>query len=264
MSEENKHLLRELKGSVLWLTINRPEKRNALSLEVMQGIGAGLREATENGDIRAVVLTGAGDKAFCAGADLKKSDEGGEKGPFGFDPANPQSPLIDLFGEFVACPKPVVARVNGHVLAGGMGLFCACDMAIGVEGGLVGTPEVKIGVFPMMILSYLMRVIPQRRLYEMTLTGEPWKAEEVPELFNYVVPPEELDAKLDWFMARLLDKSPTAQRLGKKAMGFMHDMTLEQRFAYSQSVLPLMGLTQDAAEGVAAFNEKRPPKFPGK
>jgi enoyl-CoA hydratase/carnithine racemase len=263
MDNSNDEVILERRGAVQWITINRPERRNALNDGVFEGIAAGLRAAAEAPDVRAVVLTGAGDKAFCAGADLKKDDE---NRPFPFDPAQPKHRLIRLFEQFESCNAPIIARVNGHVLAGGMGLLCACDMAVAVETALVGTPEVKVGVFPMMIMAYVQRIVPRRKLLEMVLTGEPWSAGEARELglFNYVVPGEELDDKVDWLLGRLLDKSPTAIRLGKDAFHAIQDMALPQALAYSQNKLPLMTLTEDAQEGIRAFNEKRAPNWSGK
>ena len=263
MSEVGTEVLVERKDTVLWITINRPERRNALNAAVIDGIKKALLEAGHDKTVRAVVLTGAGEKAFCAGADLQKTDD---KRPFLFDPAQSRHPFIDLLEAFGKCEAPIVARINGPVMAGGVGLLCACDMAVAVEEAVVGTPEVRIGMFPMMILNFMQRLIPRRKLVEMCLTAEPFTATEALGygLYNYVVPAAELDTKTDWLLARLLDKSPTAQRIGKHAMQVMMDMSLDQGFAFSQIQLPLMSLTDDAKEGVAAFNEKRPPKFTGK
>jgi len=266
MGEGGKEVLVERRGDVQWVILNRPERRNAINAEVIHGVTEAMLSAAKAGveeGLRAVVVTGAGDKAFCAGADLQKRDESKN---FGFDPSQPRHPFVRMFEAFEACDLPIVARVNGPVMAGGVGLLCACDMAVAVDDALVGTPEAKVGLFPMMILSYMQRLIPRRKLMEMCLTGEPWTAAQALEvgLYNYVVPPTGLDEKVAWLLGRLLDKSPSGQRIGKHALRVMMDMTLSQGFAFSQLQLPMMTLTEDAREGLVAFNEKRPPKFQGK
>ncbi len=256
-------VLIEARGPVQWISINRPERRNALNEEVVRTIGQGVAEAVANPAIRAIVLTGVGEQAFCAGADLAKNAKGGA---FNIDFSKPKHYIVDLFKAFQECPLPIVARVNGHALAGGFGLLCGCDMAIGVEGARFGTPESKIGVTPMMILPYMLRVLPQRKLMEMCITGEQFTAADMLEMgvLNYVVAPGELDAKLDWLLARITDKSPSAVKLGKQAFNAMRDMSLRESLEYAQIMVPVMASTEDAAEGMAAFQEKRAPNWPGK
>ena len=180
----------ERRGAVSWLIIDREERRNALNEEVVHGITEGIRAAEAAGDVRVIVLTGAGDKVFCAGGDLKPSAEGN---PFEVDPAQPRNPVIDLFKCMEQATLPIVARVNGHALGGGFGLVCACDMAVASETARLGTPEARLGLFPMMILPYMLRVVPRRRLLEMCMTAEPWTAQEAFELgiVNYIAPPAE-------------------------------------------------------------------------
>ena len=250
-------------GAVMRLTINRPERRNALNEEVCRALAAGVDAAEADPAVRVVVITGAGDKAFCAGGDLKPGADGT---PFTIDPARPRHYVIDLFRRLEACTRPVVARVNGHALAGGLGLVCACDMAVGVDHASLGVPETRVGLFPMMILSYMMRIVPRRKLFEMTITGEPFSAAEALELgiLNYAVPAAELDERVDWLVARIVDKSPTGIRLGKQAFHAIEDMPLDKAFEYTQLMLPIMAMTEDAREGFAAFNEKRDPVWRGR
>lgn len=253
----------ERRGVALWLTIGREARRNSLNEEVARGLAAGIREAQEDRSVRAVVLTGAGDKVFCAGGDVKPDAEGN---PFDYDPARPRNPIVDLFKEMEQCDVPIVARVNGHAYGGGFGLVCACDMAVASAEAKLGTPEAKIGLFPMMILPYMMRVIPRRVLYEMCVTGEPLTAQEAKALgiVNHVAPAGELDAKLDWFLARFVENSPTAVRLGKHAFHAIQDMTLGQSLEFAQSFLGHMARTGDAREGFRAFNERRKPDWPAR
>ena len=256
-------VLVERRGTALWIIINREERRNALNEEVVRTIDAAIVQAGAPGStVRAIVLTGAGDKAFCAGADLAK----GAKGfAFAVDFSRPQHYIVDLFKRLQECKLPVIARVNGHVMAGGFGILCACDMAIGADDIRIGTTESKIGMTPMMILPYMLRILPPRKLQEMCITGEQFSAKDALDwgVVNYVVPRAELDAKLDWLLARVTDKSPTAIRLGKQAYNAMRDMNLRASLEFAQAMVPVMSSTNDAKEGMSAFQEKRPPNFTG-
>lgn len=259
----NDVVLADRDGAVLRITINRPERRNALNEEVCAGIAAAIDVAEATGEVRVIVLTGSGEKVFCAGGDLKPGADGT---PFVIDPANPRHYVIHLFRRIERCGLPIIARVNGHALAGGLGLVCACDMAVAADHAQFGVPETRLGLFPMMILSYMMRIIPRRKLYEISTTGESFSAAEAlaMDIVNYVVPAADLDAKLAWLVARIADKSPTAIKLGKQAFRAIEDMPLDKAFEYTQLMLPIMAMTADAKEGFAAFNEKRAPQWPGK
>lgn len=253
-------VLHEKRDQVFWITINRPEQGNALNEAVTAGISAGIRAASADPEIRAIVLTGAGERVFCAGGDLKPTADGA---PFESDPANPGNIVTDMFRVMESCTLPIIARVNGHALAGGLGLLCACDLVVAKESAKLGTPETGIGLFPMMILPYMQRIIPRRLLLEMCITGEPWTAREALEahLINHVAPDSELDDKLDWLLGRIVDKSPTAIRIGKTGLRAMQDMELDQAFEYAQLMLGSMAKTEDAKEGFAAYNEKRAPEW---
>jgi enoyl-CoA hydratase/carnithine racemase len=253
----------EPRGAVLWLVIDRPERRNALNEEVVDGLSRGLDAAEADPACRAVVLTGAGEKAFCAGGDLQT--KGGDT-PLRFDPSEPRNMIVALLRRMETCRLPIVARVNGHALAGGLGLLAACDLAVASSHALFGTPEAGIGLFPMMILPHMMRVLPARKLLELCLTGERFSADEALAmgLVNYVAAPEALDAKLDWLLARIVDKSPTAVRLGKTGFHAMRDMALDQALEYAQLMLAMMTQTKDATEGLAAFREKRRAEWTGR
>ncbi|MBY8965779.1 enoyl-CoA hydratase/isomerase family protein [Algiphilus sp. NNCM1] len=255
-------VLIERRDAVQWITINREERRNAINQEVIGRIGDGIRDAVA-AEARAIVLTGVGEKAFCAGADLAKDVKGGA---FAVDFSQPKHYIVQLFKYIEECPLPLIARVNGHVMAGGFGLLCACDMAIAADDIRIGTTESRIGVTPMMILPYMLRLLPARKLQEMCITGEQFSAAEGLEwgVFNYVVPRAELDNKLDWLLARTVGKSPTAVRLGKQAFHAMRDMSLDQALEYAQVMVPVMSSTEDAAEGLQAFQDKRAPAWTGR
>ncbi len=247
-------------GHVLTITINRPDKRNAMNAEVVAGIAAGWRAAHEDPEVRVIVLTGAGDKAFCAGADLG----GGQS--FFQDASKPNSDYADLLRLAQNGTKPSIARVNGTCMAGGMGLLCMTDMAVAAEDVAFGLPEVKVGVFPMQVLSLLQLTVPRRLVAEWCLTGEPFTADEarVAGLVNHVAPRGELDAKVDWLIGRLVDKSPAAIRRGKYAMRAIHAMSFDEAIAYTEGQIALTAATEDAKEGIKAFQEKRKPVWTGR
>lgn len=254
-------VLVDVQQRVMRLTINRPEQRNALNDEVLGMLRDAIERAAADPVVRAVVLTGAGDRAFCAGADLKQAkDSGGGVFRAGSD----RHPFIELFHAVERCNKPLIARVNGHAMAGGLGLLCMCDLAIAVEDARFGVPEARIGLFPMMILSYMMRLVPRRHLLEMCLTAQPFDAAKALEygLLNRVVPAAELDAAVDRLLAQLLANAPGALLLGKKAFRAMEDMTLPQCFEYAQLMIARLSQGPDALEGMAAFAEKREPRWP--
>lgn len=255
-------VIRQTQGPVMRLTINRPDQRNAFNRAVVEGIAAGIHEAMGSGQHRAIVLTAAGEKAFCAGGDLGASADGA---PFTVDPANPRNFLIDLFKLMETCELPIIARVNGHALAGGLGLMAACDLAVAADHALFGVPEAKIGIFPMMIMPTLLRTVPLKRLLEMCMTAEPVSAQEARDLglVNHVVPMAELDARTDALVAKICANSPTAIKLGKHGFHAMRDMSLRQAWEFAELMLPAMAATRDAREGFAAFREKRKPDWPG-
>jgi len=249
------------RGQSLWITINRPDKRNALNGEVIAGIARGYAKAHEDAEVRVIVLTGAGEKAFCAGADLQNSGAA-----FAMDFARPNADYADLLRLSQNSTKPAIARVNGVCMAGGMGLLCMTDMAVAADHVIFGLPEVKVGVFPMQVLSLLQNIAPRRLINEWALTGEPFDATTAQEagLLNYVVPAAELDAKIDWLIGRITDKSPTAIRRGKYAMRAIGAMSFDESIAYTESQIALLAMTEDAKEGLKAFAEKRKPSWPGK
>jgi enoyl-CoA hydratase/carnithine racemase len=254
-------LIIDKRGHALWLTIDRPAQRNAMNSAVLQGIRAGLTQAQADSEVRVVVLTGAGDKAFCAGADLAKGS-----GSFQFDPAQPHAEFADLLRFAWTTTMPMIARVNGHCLAGGMGLFAMCDMAVAAEHASFGLPEVKIGLFPAQVLAVLQHMAAPRHIAELCLTGEPISAARAAEigLVNHVAPAGELDAKTDWLVQRVAGKSPTAIRRGKAMMRAAADMGFESSISFLETQIMTLALTEDSTEGRSAFVEKRAPRWTGR
>jgi enoyl-CoA hydratase/carnithine racemase len=254
-------VLYEKRGQAIWLTINRAERRNAMNSGVISGIADGLRQAIADPEVRAVVLTGVGERAFCAGADLSVGT-----GAFGRDFSHPNMPFADLLRQVHNLNLPIIARVNGVCMAGGMGLMSMCDLAIASDQAIFGLPEVKVGVFPMQVLSVLQPLLRPRDLNELCLSGEPIDAARACEigLINYSAPAAELDDKVDWLLGRVVDKSPTAIRRGKYALRAVAGMVFEQAIAFTEGQIGLTAMTEDAREGVTAFNEKRKPVWTGR
>lgn len=248
-------------GPVLRLTLNRPQRRNAVTDALLLALRDAVKAASDDSSVRVIVLTGEGDKAFCAGADLTPGDT-----PFKPDFARLQSPLGELSRAVHACRTPIVGRINGVCVAGGMGLFGLCDMAIACDTARFGLPEVKVGIFPMQILTTLRDLIPRRILNEMCMTGRPIDAATAfgLGLLNKVVPFAELDQAVDALVADLLAVSPLALRRGKYAMRAVEAMDFHQMMAFTETAIPSMIQTEDAREGLAAFNERRAPQWRGR
>ncbi len=241
----------------LMVTIDRPERRNALNADVIRALQEALHQGGSDDTIRVVVLTGAGDEAFCAGADLGA-------GAFEFDYATPTIVYADLLRTARTLQVPLVARVNGACMAGGMGLLAMCDLAIAAPHAIFGLPEAKVGVFPMQVLAVLQAQVPQRSLTQLCLTGDPIDAARAREigLVNEVAP--DLDGWLEGLLSRLQSNSPTALRRGLYAMKAMRSMSFEQAIAFGEGQIGLLAPTQDAREGIAAFKDKRKPQWTGK
>ena len=244
----------ETEGPRAILTIDDPERRNPMSLETMAALVDGVRRAAGDAAVRVVVITGAGDRAFSAGGDLS--------GRFVDAPLadhDDRGKLAELFRALRRCGKPIIARVNGHAIAGGFGLAAACDIVIAVETATFGTPELQIGLWPMMISGVLQRLIPQRIALDLMLTGRRITAVEAQRMgiVSRVVPADQLDAAVDETVEQLLAVSPAVLALGKHAFYAVEDMPLDAALDHLHTGLTAVAMTDDAAEGVAAFVEKR-------
>ena len=257
-TNDNTDLRVEQIGRVLWLTIQREERRNAMSHGVLAGMAQAISQAQADRSVRAIVVTGTGSKAFCAGADLQNAQA------FTTDYSEPHGHLAQLLRVAKASYVPLIARVNGACMAGGMGLLSMCDLAVASSHAVFGLPEVKVGVFPAQVLSVLQHLIPRRTLVEMCITGEPISSAQALAygLVNYV--DDDVDAKLDWLLSRMLDKSPAAVRRGLYTMKKVETMAFEESMAFTESQIALFTLTDDAREGQKAFQEKRKPVWAGK
>jgi enoyl-CoA hydratase len=256
------NVLVEAAGRVATITLNRPEQRNPLSGAMLQDLLAAFRWARDEPDVRVVVLTGAGDRAFCAGADL---------GSFAAEVSelerhHGRHAFVELFELMQDLGKPIVGRINGHALAGGFGLAVACDLLVAADSAGFGTPEINVGVWPAMIQAVLARNLPRKPLLEMILLGDRWTAQQMKEvgLVNRVVAAAELDATVAEIAGRLAKKSPAILKLGRDSFYRQQDMDFRSALEYLQSQLSLVTLSEDAKEGVKAFFEKREPEFKGR
>jgi enoyl-CoA hydratase/carnithine racemase len=255
------HLLYEVRDRVAVMTINREDRRNAISQEMILSLLDRLAEIDQNEEIVAVSLTGTGEKAFCAGADLGVTLSSTED-----DRLSGPKAYARLLKEMARCPKPLVARVNGPCLAGGMGLMLSCDMVIARNDAYFQTPEVNVGIFPMMVGALLYRNLPRKRAMDMVLTGRKIPAHEAEAMgmITRAVPPDQLDRAVEDTLNTLRSKSPIGMRIGKEAFRGMSDMPFEAAVDYLCEALVNVVSTQDAAEGMTAFLQKRPPRFTGK
>jgi enoyl-CoA hydratase len=253
----------EVPGHVATVTLNRPEQRNALSSVMLRDLRRALEWCRDAPDVRVVVLTGAGDRAFCAGADLASfKAEVAE-----LDRHQERRQIVELFLLLEDLGKPLVGRINGHALAGGFGLACACDLMLAVETAAFATPEINVGVWPAVIQAVLARNLPRKVLLEMMLLGERWTAVQLKELgvVNRVAASlAELDALTEEVTSSLARKSPLVLKLGRDSFYRQQDMEFRAALEYLRSQLTLVSLSEDAREGVNAFFEKREPEFKGR
>jgi enoyl-CoA hydratase/carnithine racemase len=214
--------------------------------------------------VRVLVLTGAGDKAFCAGADL---GGGGIAGTEGHAASHEGRGLLaDLFREMWDLGKPTIARVRGYALAGGFGLALACDFVIAADDAQFGTPEINVGLWPYMITVPLLRSMPPKKVLELMMTGRRVDAVEAERIgfVTRVVPVPDLDAAVDELASDLASKSPLILRWGRQAFYRVLDMPPDDALDHLQAMLTITSHSEDTAEGVAAFAEKRAPEWKGR
>jgi len=254
-------LVQETRDGVAFLTINRPQRRNALTNDLMRRLGEAIIAAGRDPEIRAVVLTGAGDKAFCAGADLTPGDT-----PFQPDFAQLRLPFADFLRAGKNSAVPIIGRINGACMAGGMGLLGVCDIAIAADTARFGLPEVKIGIFPMQVVAVLRDRLPARVLADLSYTGRLVGAAEALTLglVSRVVPAADLDAATDAVLADIRAASPVAIRRGRYALRAMETMSFDEMIAFAETQVGPMIMTGDAREGLMAFNERRRPAWPNR
>ena len=242
---------------VATLTLNLPERKNPLGPAMVNELLYALDDAKASDEVRAIVLTGAG-KAFSAGGDLKQMGSKSE--------LEPKGDYVDLLMRFTQLDKPTVARVPGYAMGGGLGMVASCDFAVACESAVLGTPEIKRGLFPMMIMTVLQQVVPRRELMEMMLLGERMSAADAKRvgLLSHVVPDEALDGAVHDLATRLAGQSPTAMRMGLRAFHAQREQAMAEALPRLREQLYALLATEDAREGLAAFFQKRKPQWTGR
>jgi enoyl-CoA hydratase/carnithine racemase len=256
MPEE--HLLYSVENHTACITINREQQRNAITPEAISLFLDYLDQAERDGDVKAALITGAGDKAFCTGAQLGDGMSAEGKKVF--------TGYAQLLKRIAAFPKPTVARVKGYCLAGGMGFMLACDIVVASDDSQFGTPEVNVGLWPMMIGALIFRNVPRKKAMEMILLGGRINAADALAmgLITKVTTAGELDDVVDVVLRSLEAKSPIGMKIGREAFHRAADLPLEEALDFLSLKLAEVASTEDAREGITAFMEKRQPVFKGK
>ncbi|GAA2435955.1 enoyl-CoA hydratase-related protein [Actinomadura vinacea] len=260
-------VLYEVAEGVARITLNRPEARNALSDQMVDELLEAFGRARADDAVRVIVLTGAGDRAFCAGADLGGLGQAQREGRSVADPdAVRASAPYRLFTAFPGLGKPIIARLAGHAVAGGLGLAAACDLVIAADDVKLGTPEVNVGLWPMMIMAIVNRNVPPKHAFKLYYTGQRISAAEGREigLVTEVVPRAELDARVDGLARVIAAKSPLGLRKGREAFFAIEGRPLEDQVAHLLGELVELAGSADAKEGISAFLEGREPNFQGR
>lgn len=251
----------EVAGPRATITIDDPERRNPISVETMTGLLDHTMEAVADPAVRVIVYTGAGDRAFSTGGDLSA---GFVDDPVGLH--RERAKFADLFRAMWRGGKPTVARVNGHALAGGFGLAVACDLTICVDDAKLGTPEIDVGLWPMMITVPLLRAMPAKAVLELMMTGRVIAPAEALALgaVSRVVSRSDLDRVVDETVGLLASKSPAAMEIGRDTFFSVIGLDFDAALDVLQNGLTAVAMTEDAKEGIAAFMEKRQPRWLGR
>ena len=255
-------LLKEtLEGRVGMITINRPEKMNALNAEVRRALLGALAEFREDADVRVVVLTGAGDKAFIAGADISEFKDA--------EPTQQYQKMQrgNIYSAMEEFPKPIIAMINGFCLGGGCELSMACDIRIASDRARIGQPEINLGLIPGGGgTQRLPRLVGEGRAMKMIYTGEMIPADEAGRigLVDEVVPAEQLRERTLEIARKIGAKSPIALKAAKECILAARRMPMDQGLQFERAWFSLLFSTGDMGEGVSAFLEKRPAEFTGR
>ena len=260
-------ILYDVQGGVAQITLNRPERRNPIGASTVGELLHALHRAKHDPAVKVVVLTGAG-KVFSAGGDLSQMGGGGN--PLQAGPSDNR-----LAGTFVALNvalcgqgigKPTIAKVNGRAMAGGLGLLVACDIAIAADDAQFATPEINVGLWPMMIMATIFRNVPRKRAMELILTGDRVDAATAEKigLITRAVPRDKLDAEVAALCEKICQKSPLVMQRGLDAFHKTQDMDLEPALRLLEGELIGVLGTEDASEGLMAFLQKRAPVWKGK
>ena len=246
--------LYELRGDAAWITLNQPERRNALSDDIVAGLAGHLRTALDDGHVRCIVVTGAG-PAFCAGADLKS---GGMK-------TAGDNPFVGVMKTIWDSPKPVIGRINGHAFGGGVGLAAACDLTVAADSAMFSFSEVRVGVIPAMISVVVLPKLGIQNAMWLFLTGERFSAQRAAELglIHRAVPAVDLDSAINDVIGMIHLAGPNAVREAKQLVRRIPLMSMDEGFRYTTKKIGELFASEEAAEGMRAFAEKRKPKWAG-
>jgi enoyl-CoA hydratase len=268
MASDHVTIATSAEGPVLRLTLNRPDKRNPIGPQTCGELVHALAGAAADPSVRVLVLTGAG-PVFSAGGDLSQFAGPGEaQRASGAAPASaaPPASLVELFTAMHELGKPIIAMVNGHALAGGLGLVVACDLAVASEQATFGTTEIRVGLWPMMISAEIARSIGRKQALELMLTGKRISAAEAlaAGLINRVVPAASLEAETMALATELAELSPATIALGLRAFYRSQDMELGAALRFLEGELGRVLALEDAREGLAAFLQKRKPVWRGR
>lgn len=250
-------LLSENRQGILWLTLNRPQARNALNRQLSGALKSAFEAASGDPSVRAIVLTAAGGQVLCAGADLKEDNGRMFEGGAG------SNPIADVMRAMRACDKLVIGRINGSALAGGLGLVSACDLAYAADHARFGLPEVRVGVFPLMVSVPLLRQVSRRKLEEMAYLGATLDAGEAEAcgLVNRSILAADLDARIADILDMIRQNAPGATAFGKRALGELAEMDVADGLARAEVMIATLGAAEEAQEGRRAFAEKRKPAW---
>lgn len=256
------NVIYKIESNIAHITINRPEARNALNADLIKNLINAFKTAATDSNVNVILITGAGDRAFCAGADLSEVA--------GLGDLNERRDFFShysrLLKTIVYCTKPVVGMVYGYALAGGCGIAAACDIVFASNDSKFGLPEVNIGIVPMVALIPMMNTMPKRVVMHMALSGEPISAEGALQsgLINFIFDKVELESKTLDYCLKLSKKSPLAIKTAKDAVVTCSSLNLEDAFATFPEKIAFASMTRDAKEGITAFLEKRAAVWEGR
>jgi methylglutaconyl-CoA hydratase len=244
-------ILYEVRGPAAWITLNRPEKRNALSDDLVEALLADLRRALADDAVRVIVLTGNG-PAFCAGADLKSGGVGASAG---------EPPFVTVLKTIWGAPKPVIGRINGHAFGGGVGLVAACDLTIAADTAQFSFSEVRVGVIPAMISVVVLPKLGIQNTMWLFLTGERFGGARAVELglIHRAVPADGLDAAVLDVIGMVRLGGPNAIREAKQLVRRIPALSMDEGFRSTAEKIAQLFASEEAAEGMRAFAEKRKP-----
>lgn len=249
------------KGDIARLRLNRPEKRNAMSMQMMEELIHAFRLLDRDDNCKVIILEGTG-KGFCSGGDLGKMGADASI----MDHRENNRMMAKLLRTVVHCGKVTISKIHGYAIAGGLGLALNCDLTVITDNAKIGTPEILRALFPFMISAPISRVMPQKKMMELLFIGENIKPADAVQLglANYACPPDELEQVVMGLAEKIAKYSPAAIRLGKEAVYAQRDMDYSSALDYLAECLTTILQTSDAKEGIAAFLDKRDAVWTGK